>query len=115
MTMKRLATFGLISTLALFLFMVIPTYSQSGDTTVIINQSVGGTTNPGAGVTVFPAGDRVYLTAIPNAGYVFVAWEYLGPFNFGFHNSPTVFYTSTVSFNCAGGNTVQWQADFAPA
>ena len=115
MTMKSLVTLGMLSSLALLLFTVVPTYSQSGDAVVIIDQSVGGTSNPGPGTHTYPGGVFVYLTAIPSPGYQFDHWEYLGPFEDpGYHGGNLVFNTPTVQFNCAGGFTVEWQAVFVP-
>jgi hypothetical protein len=116
MTMKRLATFGMLSSLVLLLVMVVPTYSQAGDPAiVVIDQSVGGTTNPGAGTWMYAFGEMVTLTATASPGYHFVEWDYLGPADVlgqDLHNGPIVFNTPTVQFNCAGGYTVEFQAVF---
>jgi hypothetical protein len=119
MTMKRLVTFGMISSLALLLFMVVPTYSQVNKPpqTVIIDESVGGTTNPGVGTWTYAFGEMVTLTATASPGYHFVEWDYLGPIDvlgLDLHNGPIQFNTPTVQFNCAGGYTVEFQAMFAP-
>lgn len=119
---KRLITFGLLSSLALLLFAAVPVYSQYGDAVVMIDQSVGGTSNPGPGVHLFPAGIFVYLTAIPAPGYTFSYWQYLGPqFAQSQEIDPahggaqvTIFTTPTVQFDCAGGYTVEWIAVFTP-
>jgi hypothetical protein len=118
MTMKKLVTFGMISSLALLLFMVVPTYSQAGypAQTVVIDQSVGGTTNPGAGTWMYDYGQMVTLVATPLPGYHFVEWDYLGPadvLGLNLHNGPVTFSTPTVQFNCAGGYSVEFQAVFA--
>ena len=119
MTMKRLVSLGMLWSLALLLFMAVPSYSQAGypPQTVVIDQSVGGTTNPGAGSWTYNYGQMVTLTATASPGYHFVEWDYLGPIDvlgLDLHNGPVVFNTPTVQFNCAGGYSVEFQAVFAP-
>jgi len=41
---------------------------------VIIEPSIGGTTNPAAGTYAYPNGTNFVLTATPNAGYTFQYW-----------------------------------------
>jgi hypothetical protein len=116
--MKRLVTFGMLSSLALLLFMVVPTYSQAGNPqTVVVDQSVGRTTNPEPGTHMYAFGEMVTLTATASPGYHFVEWDCLGPIDvlgLDLHNGPIQFNTPTVQFNCAGGYTVEFQAVFAP-
>jgi len=119
MTMKKLATFGMLSSLVLLLVLVVPTYSQVSKPpqTVIIDESVGGTTNPGTGTHLYAFDEMVTLTATALPGYHFVEWDYLGPIDvlgLDLHNGPIQFNTPTVQFDCAGGYTVEFQAVFAP-
>jgi len=120
MTMKKLVAFGMLSSLALVLFMAVPAYSHVGylpDATVVIDQSVGGTTSPGVGTHTFPYNEMVTLTATASAGYHFVEWQYLGQpdvLSLDLHNGPVTFDQPTVQFNCAGGYTVEFVAVFAP-
>lgn len=84
-------------------------------TTVVILESIGGTTDPPVGTnTLF--GD-VTLTATPSTGYVFSYWLYEGPELA--HNlqggAQRTFSDNPLSIGTdAAGYTVTWQAVFVP-
>jgi hypothetical protein len=113
---KPMATFALILLMAMFALSVSPIVSaQGGETTVVIYDSIGGTTDPPAGTTQMSG--TVVLTATPDAGFEFAYWLYVGP-DIGGHGvggtTKSQWTDNPMTYNCAEGYTVEWQAVFVP-
>lgn len=140
-------TFAIILVLALVLAvagqMNLIVNAQSDDAVVVIQPSIGGTTEPATGTHTYPSGTVITLRAIPDEGYTFQYWMVSGNVTPGhaqrsnqppsivdpetgeveppyFSQTPTVtpidslvFTTNPVNINCGYGYTYNYQAVFA--
>ncbi len=96
---------------------VYPVPPTTGTTTVVMLVTTGGTTDPPNGTSVLtPADGTITMTATPDPGYSFAYWVFAGPYpepQTG-HPQGTLFYQNPISYTCAEGFTVYWQAVFTP-
>ncbi len=96
---------------------VYPVPPAGGTTTVVMLDTTGGTTDPPNGTNVLtPADGTITMTAFPDAGYSFAYWLFAGPYPEAQTGHPqgTAFYQNPISYTCAEGYTVYWQAVFTP-
>ena len=124
--MKKAKSVAVISLLVLASLIILivanaaSTQAQSTDVTVLIDSSIGGSSDPGAGTTSYPAGSTITLTATPDSGFQFEYWVYQGPdlSHYGPGQTdttvPSVYYTNPMTFTCGSGYTVEWQPVFVP-
>jgi hypothetical protein len=78
---------------------------------VVVKESPGGTTDPGAGTYTFTEGSSITLTATPDDGYEFQYWTASGA---GSGGHPTVINDNPLSPTCGIGYTYDYQPVFAP-
>jgi hypothetical protein len=108
--------YGRLAITAMILIFVLSTMltastifvSAQGQVTVVVLDSVGGTTNPAAGTYTYDDGAEVTLTATVDDQFIFVEWVVSAKTDYTSTDNP---FTLTV----ASGNDYMVQAVFQPA
>jgi hypothetical protein len=104
---KKIFALTLLMSL-LVLAVVNASVNAQGQATVIVLDSVGGTTDPAAGTTTYADGASLTLTATADADYIFVNWI------LDTADGSNVATDNPLTFPVSGGSTYTVQANFQP-
>jgi hypothetical protein len=104
---KKIIALTLLLSL-LVLAVVNASVNAQGQATVIIIDTVGGTTVPAAGTTTYADGTSVTFTATAEANYIFLNWILDTP------DGTNIATDNPLTFPVAGGTTYTMQANFQP-
>ena len=82
--------------------------NAQGDATVIVNETIGGSTDPAAGTHTYADGTSVTFTATADAGYAFQDWI------FATDEGANTVTDASITIPVTGGTTYTIQANFVP-
>ena len=107
MKSKKIFALTLLLTL-LVLAAVNASVNAQGDATVIVNDTLGGSTDPTPGSHTYPDGTDVTFTATADTGYAFQDWIFSTP------DGANTVSAASITIPVTGGTTYTIQANFIP-